>query len=322
VRLVASVGAALLVALSASSPLWAAPTEPTDAERKEAKALANEGLALFGKGDYTGAVERLGRAEALVPLPTITLQRARALERLGRWVEAKGAFGIVVATDLPKTAPPVHKKAVADARKELSELEPRVPRLTVILQPAMRPDDTITIDGRLVTDPQEPYFELDPGEHVVDVARTDGGHARSTVTLAASEKRTIELSFATPAPKAPPPPSPSPGMPMLEIAGWIGVGVGGAALVVATATGVPAIGLAGDLEARCPNDRCPASAYDDLSEYDALRWTAGVTLIAGVLLAGAGSAAVLWSRTGDDRATPAKVEALLGPTALGARVTF
>ncbi len=320
-RLVATIGAAALVALGFVAPARATPSEPSPAERKAAKALADEGLTLFGKGDYTGAVDRLGRAESIVPLPTIRLQRARALERLGRWVEAKHALVTVAATDLPRTAPPVHKKAVADAKRELDDLEARIPRLVVSVSPAMRPDDAISIDGRVVADPQDPFFELDPGEHVVSVSRAGGAHAESTITLSPGERRTVELSLAPPTPKAPPP-APETGLSTLEVVGWIGVGVGGAALVVSAATGIPAISMAADLSDRCPNDRCPSTAFDDLSEYDALRWTAGVTLIAGLALAGAGSTAIVLSRTSDGDPLAPKIEARIGPAHATVWVTF
>jgi hypothetical protein len=322
VRLMVLLGAALLAA-TLGGVARAQPTapQPSQAARLEAKALADEGLALVGKGDLTTAVDRFARAEALVPLPTIALHRARALERLGRWVEARAAYQKVLSMPARPNAPFVHKQAVADAKKELATLEPRIPQLTIVVSPPKILDVSVTINGRPEIDPQEPFFRLDPGEHVVEVQRSDGIQARRTVSMAAGERRTLEIAAAQPAPLPTAPPDK--GMPILEVLGWIGVGVGGAALVVAASTGIPAIGLRDELVTRCPNDVCPPDAYDDLSRYDALRWTSGVHLIAGVVLAGAGSGLVGWSRSrGEEGGAPPKVEALLGPLSAGARVRF
>ena len=319
VRVCALIPAAFAVALLASAlPAQAAPTM---AERREAKALADEGLLLFAKNDFTAALDRLSRAEALVPLPTITLQKGRALERLGRWVEARTAYATVAGAELSKSAPGVHFRAVADAKKALEAIEARLPRLAVVLLPAVRPDDAIRIDGRLVTDPQASSYEVDPGEHVVEVTR-GANHAKSTVTLRESERRTVELSLADPPPPLPPPPPPEPsGMPLLEILGWVGVGVGGASLLVATVTGIPAVTMQSDLEGRCRDGSCPPEAFDDLTTYDALRWTAGVTLFAGLAIAGSGVFATVWSRTHESTEQPA-IEATLGPTSGSLRVRF
>lgn len=321
VRLLSFVGATLLCAAvggAASAQPAGGPT--SQATRLEAKALADEGLALFEKGDLTNAVDRLARAEELVPLPTITLQRARALQRLGRWVEARAAYDKAAKMPLKPTSPFVHRQAISDARKELAALEPRIPQLTIVVSPPSTLDVSVTIDGRAVIDPQEPFFRVDPGEHVVEVRRADGISAKRTLSISDGEKRTLEIAAAKP-PVLGEPPRKS--MPLLEVVGWVGVGVGGAALIVSAATGIPAIQLRDDLISRCPGDVCPPEAYDDLSRYDALRWAAGVHLIAGVVLAGAGGGLVGFSRSQGDEQRPApKVDAIVGPLYAGARVKF
>jgi|GEM_PF-1061019 len=78
----------------------------------------------------------------------------------------------------------------------------------------------------------------------------------------------------------------------LPTIGWIGVSVGGAALVGALITGIFASGAASDLEAGCsPSKRCPAalrSTYDEASTFgtatDVLWIGGGVLALGGVAL--------------------------------------
>jgi len=65
-----------------------ARAEPNEADRATARALALEAHKALQNKDYATAAERFGRADALVHAPTLVVDWARALQGLGRFVEA------------------------------------------------------------------------------------------------------------------------------------------------------------------------------------------------------------------------------------------
>src|SRR4051812_4084136 len=92
------VASAVVIALA----LLAAPARAQsldDSTRSAARGLGEEGIALFDRGDYAGALARFERAEAVVRMPTLSLRAAWCLEKLGRLVEAAERY--LVTTALP-----------------------------------------------------------------------------------------------------------------------------------------------------------------------------------------------------------------------------
>ena len=93
-----SLGPGFLFATLLTAPL-AAQTSPT--EKAAARALANEGDAALKKKDYATAFDKYDKAARLVPEAlTLTLGIARAQLGLGKLVEAREAYNVVVRTAL------------------------------------------------------------------------------------------------------------------------------------------------------------------------------------------------------------------------------
>jgi hypothetical protein len=269
-------------------------SELTIEQRATAARLADEGMALFDKEDFTGAVDRFEKAGEIVRIPTILLQHGRALERLGRWVQAVEKFREVAAAPITATTPWQHRSAKVEGEKELARLEPKIPRLRFLIGPPSPDPTEITIDGRGIGAVGTSSVPVDPGDHVVEAKRPDGTFARVTVTAKPEAVALVELELERPAPTSQATPEDR-GMHPIELAGWIAIGVGGASALLGTATGIAAITLAEDLDERCPDRRCAPPVHEDVGTYDALRWTSGVTLFAGIAIAGGGVAAVLLS---------------------------
>jgi len=272
--------------------------EPSYAEKAEAARLADQGMVLYQKEDFAGAVAKFEAAEKIVAAPTIMLQHGRSLERLGRWVEAVGRYRRVADADLKITASWQQKTAKAEGARELERLGPRLPKVRIVVSPP-GPAPQLKVDGRDFVLPVTGDFPVDPGEHVVEGTRPDGSSARRTVTAEADKTSTVELVLSTARPAAAPEPT---SMHPIELAGWVGIGVSGLCLLIATGTGVPAIVLRGDLDESCPDGRCGPSEHGSVSTYDALRWTAGVTLVSGALIAAGGVAAVNLAPKGEKQA--------------------
>src|SRR3972149_2702255 len=103
-----------------------ARAQEVDAQtRTLARDLAVQGAEAFEREDYVTALDRLNRAAALYPAPSIDVMRARALVRLGRLLEALDRYEETQRTPLAEDAPEAFRQAVSDAKREGAELHAR-----------------------------------------------------------------------------------------------------------------------------------------------------------------------------------------------------
>ena len=87
--------AALLLALPS-----VARGEPDEATKAAARQLAQDGARAMEEKRYADAQDLLNRAYELVPAPTIAVLEARALDALGRLVEAAEHYELARRTEL------------------------------------------------------------------------------------------------------------------------------------------------------------------------------------------------------------------------------
>ena len=121
----------LCVAGSAIAVVWAPlalaqPLPEDSATRLAARQLAQEGGELFDEGRFAEAQERLRRAHALYPAPTIAVLEAKALLKLGRLVEASDRYQVAERFQLAEDSPEAFAQAVQEARAELDQLGKRL----------------------------------------------------------------------------------------------------------------------------------------------------------------------------------------------------
>jgi hypothetical protein len=199
---------------------WGPPAraQVSDAERAAARELFREGDELQRAGKFAEALDKFNRAQQAFSAPTNMLRIAECDAALGRLVESAEAYRAVVRTPLPQGSPAAFQAAVEQAKGELAQVEPRVPRLIVQVEPPSVPGQQLQIDGQTVPAALigEP-FPLDPGAHRVIVYAS--GYAGSEQSVVLHEKETKNLSFslrpvagvtyapgsaAVPAPPAPP----------------------------------------------------------------------------------------------------------------------
>jgi hypothetical protein len=317
-RLSALVATTLLWALAASptTPALAQPAPPIDpSARRTALLLADEGLHAFEEGDFRVALEKLRAADQLVPATTLKIRVARSLAKLGRLREAAVAYRGTIDVKLDATAKPQHREAQLEAERELAALMAELPKVRVTLRGAGAERAAVRIDGEPVASVAEPVA-VDPGRHRVE-ARLEGRVVERELEVKTGEHAEVVLDLAPPAAPAParPPPEPEDGGATLRVLGWIGVGVGGAALTAGAITTTLAAVAQSDLEERCPERRCQPADHDDAETFNALRIVSTVTLVSGGVLAAGGVALVL-------AAGEARAEARFGPGTATARVRF
>lgn len=302
-------GAALALLLRAASTSAQDASGAAD-PHLAARTVGYEGIAAYQAGDYVRADQKLSQAYRLLPVPSLGLWSARALAQRGFLVEASRRYTEVVRSSLLAGDSDVQRRAKQEAETELAALLPRIPRLALRLQSGSWQGVALRVDGIELSNavPGAPLL-VNPGQRVIEAQR---GQAVVTerVTAVPSETRTVELRFSqvdtgAPAPVsavAPPVRQGSAAEGPTERAdadpwrtvGWIGVGVGGTALVLSGVTGLIAWGQVDDFD--CSPKPCVSSDRDAVEGYNTLVTTSTVGYLAGGVLAGAGALLLLRER--------------------------
>jgi tetratricopeptide (TPR) repeat protein len=276
--------ACFALAVAAAASAEAAPDDA--AARKQAIKLGGEALDLFAAGDYQAALEKFQKADELVPAPTLKLHVARCLDKLDRMMEAADEYREIIATELPAIAPKVHKEARKSSVTELATLLEQTPSVRVVVEGPGAEQADILLEGvELPAEVRGEKQSLDPGHYRFE-AKIGYRRAAREIDLERGQHERVVLRLPARKAKAPPPVASDDGD-WMRIAGWVAIGVGGAALSWASITGVAVLSEEGDLEARCVDRQCPPDAHDDARAFDRLR----AATTAGLVIGGVGVAA-------------------------------
>lgn len=287
----------------------------TDEQKADARAAAEQGASAFQSGNYAEAADLFIRAESLYHAPPHLLFLARAQVKLGQLVKARENYRKVARETLAANAPAAFVNAQTDAKKELAELEPRIPMLKVVVKGADGKQVTVTVDGAPIPAQMIGVARpVDPGEREV-TASADGMNAASKkITLAEGAKESIELELtpgagaeagATPAEQGPSAAAAGSasvsadggsagGGDGMRIASYAAFGVGVVGLGLGTLFALQSAGKRKDADALCEGG-CPVSKkseiddlYDEAGQKQTLATVGfiagGVGLAAGVTL--------------------------------------
>jgi hypothetical protein len=276
----------------------------TREQRAGARSAAEAGGDAFDAGKYAEAADLFERAERLVHAPPHLLYAARSHAKLGHLVEARELYLTLTREQLAPGAPKVFKDAVQAGEKELADLEPRLPYVSVVVQGSGGATNVqVTRNGQpmaaeLVGIPAP----VNPGEYSYQATADGMESTATTVKLAEGGRETVVLTLRNipgARKKSPPPakgsasgqagstssvggsltdgpPSDSPssgGRPYLiaSIAGFgvgaVGVGVGTYFIVSSLDPAKQADDLFADCQRRVP--RCEKGS-DDAKEVDRL----------------------------------------------------
>jgi hypothetical protein len=196
-----------VLALAAARPVLG---QVTDTERAAARELFKEGDGLQRAGRFAEALDKFQRAQQVYGAPTNLLRVAECEAALGRLVESAEGYREVMRTALPAGSPPAFQAAVDQAKAELAQVEPRVPKLVVQVQPAGVVGPQMQIDGRNVPGALiGAQVPLDPGPHKVFVLAPGYASAEQEVVLADRDTKTVVLTLAPTAGTAAAPPPPT-----------------------------------------------------------------------------------------------------------------
>jgi len=277
-------------AFAGGVPISAATTEQKSAAQTLFKRATDKSKA----NDHAGALQDLQASYDIVASANTRLVISRELVLLGRKAEAYREA--VAAVEVAKVAAEQDKKYAAaetSARAEAEELKKLVGLLRVDLGGRT---GELLVGGRTVPlrEASEAIF-VDPGVVKVTLRGLAGIDERSVIVDAGAEGA---VSFAG---KAAPPPPPrkkkaKPAMHPFDMGDGQRItaltlgSVGVVGMLFFAGFGSANVSIHSDLEARCPGNRCPASAEADADRGAAFRTVANVSVAFGAIGLAAGAA--------------------------------
>ena len=272
-------------------------------------------------------------------MPSLSIYLGRSLEKSGRLLEALDAYRLTGRAPLEADAPAPFHQAVEDARVAIDQLEPRIPRVKIVVSGdgADDPKLEVTMDGRPVKALLIGVeFPVDPGEHDLQATTASGARAAGSATLREGQRLVVELVLEGEAPRPPPTgPDPSPADQPVGVQaapaeaeqtentqrtwGYVGLGVGAASFAVGTVTGVMAARKHSSAEQACGGLTCTegTAGVDDVKAFRSLRTVSTVGYVVGLLSAGVGATLLLAQPPAAQRPAAIRITPYLGAGSLG-----
>jgi hypothetical protein len=286
-----------MIAVAAAFGLMA-PLARADAE-SDAKDLFTRGRELRAQGNCVDALMQFRKAAALFPSGLGSLRNiAECEEQVGHFASARRAW-LDLKRALLTTQDKKYDGWDAEADANATRLSPRVARLAV----EVRSDGDLPAGLQVLVNGEAlpasligTVLERDPGTYRVRVERPNGPPLERSVTVAAGQEQRVALKLPdTPEGRATPSVPPDPNAPR-RLAGWISLGVGGAALVGATVALIVRQSASSDLDASCPShDHCDPGLQSTVDRGKTGAVLTNVLGGVGLLAAGAGVVLILTS---------------------------
>ncbi|WP_437786289.1 hypothetical protein [Sorangium sp. So ce1097] len=319
----------MLLALTCAPAAFA---QVSDADRATARSLAVEGQEALDRKDFAAALDRFGRADAIIHAPTLLLGVARAQVGLGRWIAAHESYSRILREGAPEGSPEPFFEAITAAQRELDALAPRIPQVLLSVRGPGPDAADVTIDGepvpRAALGVRRP---VDPGERTVRATAAGFGPAEVRLTLAEGARETVTLELTPVAPRPGASPSPIARAPdagpvasgggARTALGIAALGLGGVGLAAGAVGGVLAIGKHGDLSERCPGNRCDPSLQGEVDTYHAMGTLSTIGFVVGAVGVGAGAFLLLTAPRSPGRAG-VWITPVIGLGSAGAKGSF
>jgi hypothetical protein len=314
-RLTHSFRALLLAFALTASPAWA----ESDAGKTDARRLFHDAGTAMGAGDYATAALLYAHSNELYPAPTAALGEARALVKLGRLLDAHERYRRLAATDLDDDAPEAFVEAVEAADGERELVRDRLATLIVVVEG----EAEVFLDGAALA--RSAWGEerlVDPGKHHVRAVVEGGRSVEREVHVVEGQVLEVPILVAAAALDDPPEVRVEPASDgsAQRVAGYLMIGVGGAALAAFGITGALYLDAKSTIDAECDAaKRCSQAGLDAVDRGDTLGSVNAAMLIGGLVSATAGVVLVLTAADAQVAIAPA-----LSPTSafLGARWRF
>jgi hypothetical protein len=278
-----------------------------------------------------------------VHAPPHLLNIARAREKLGQLVEAREAYLKVAKEELASDVPKAFRQAQAEARAELEALEPRVPRVSVVVQGAGELPVRVMMNGTQVPDglvgvPRP----LNPGNYEFQAFAEGARSHPSSLVLRESAKETVVLTLqvtntAAPAPAAATTAAATPatepqdtghkeggGPSGMRIASYVSLGVGVVGIGAGTVFALNASSKRSEADDICGSGSCPPDRRDEIEDLDSQADSAQTMSIVGFVVGGVGIATgvTLFVLSSNEKKTGASIRPWIGLNSAGVSGRF
>ena len=313
--------------------LWAASAlaDPSAEDRATARSLAAEGYQALQTKDYSTAVDRFSRADALVHAPTLMIDWARSLVGLGKLVEAEERYEQIIREGVDAKAPKSWQRALTDATSEVAEIKPRLAWVTITVSAAN--DTRVTIDDVPVPPAAVGVRRVvNPGQRIVRVSANGFLKQQKSIELPEGAEGSVDFQLEAdpdaaknPAPQAEQAAHPENANQARDRSpSYVAFGAGGVGLVVGGVTGILALSKRSTLSKACdPSGVCTKNEQGTLNAYHSFGTVSAVGFGLGVI--GIGTGLALWLLNNDSRPAPAAgivVRPYVGVASLGAVGVF
>ncbi|HKQ68279.1 MAG TPA: hypothetical protein VJT73_03030 [Polyangiaceae bacterium] len=224
-----------------------------------AEALFRQGRQAMDAKNYPAACPKFAESQKLDPAAGTLMNLATCEEKVGKLASAWQHWREAIDALPPKD------DRIPFARERVDELEKKVPRLTVILEPergqSSAPEGAKVFRDEIEIGPAGRGVPLpvDPGPHTVTVQMKGRLSEKFAVAVKEGEQKQLTVRVGALDPSYVDTPLAIPGQPVRSSArtlGWVfgGVGVAGAGAAVATA--IMLGNRKNTLESDCPNKTC------------------------------------------------------------------
>jgi hypothetical protein len=171
----------------------------SDSERKaSARAAYQEGMELQAQKS-PDALARFQYAQRLFDAPTHLLHIAECLVVSGKLVEAQETYETLTHRELPADAPAPFREAVETGKRELADLQPRIPTLRIEVKPSPSTlrNLTLSLNGRPVSNEVIGIARpVNPGAYRITATAWGIPPSKEVnVTLAEKDARSVEVKL-------------------------------------------------------------------------------------------------------------------------------
>lgn len=332
VALRVGMGAALTLAVLGGVP----STAHADPE-SDAKDLFARARDLRSKNDCAGAVPLFRKAYAVYPNGLGSLRNvAECEEALGHYASAKRAWLDIKRALITMSQDRKYEGWDKDAADAAARLQPKV--ATVYVDVTLKTPTTegpandksgvdIFMNGEslgatLVGTP----LDRDPGQYKVRVEAQYAEPAETDVVLAAGDVKHVALRIAQNPPAksigvTEAPPATIDNGKGKRTAGFVLMGVGGAALIGSLVTFLVRGSAKSDVDRQCHDNVCPTSLQDTVDRGKTMSTLTSILFPVGLVAAGAGVGLYVWGNSEKNAALPT-TGLLLTPAPGGAAATW
>lgn len=293
--------------------------------KTRAQTLFLEGRQAIDANDWNKGCPKVRESLELFAVANSHFTVAQCDERDGHIIAAldhwERGMALVDATD----------KRATVAKDRIATLEPRVPRIRVVIPPASASAtvwlDDVQLDPAALTTP----LRVDPGKHVfvvrakgrednrreIDIAEKERTEFVATIGAISATGPTPTASSSASSSVAPPPPNPP--MHPRKVAGFVLGGVGVASLIVSAVTGSKTSAIHETLEgSKCGTPGQPSCPQSDVTDYKGLYAAHTATFFVGLAGVGAGVIMILTApKKTDDKSANALLVPLAVPGGAG-----